>query len=232
MSDSAPRLADLQLSLADVAQDYLRDQIMSGALTPGERIKERELSDVTGISRIPIREALQRLAAEGFVTPLPRRGATVSQIEPDDLDEIFEVRIALEVQECMLAVAKATEREVADLLATVARAERALAAGDRAAVDAENAAFHDLLVKMSHNDVLQSMLKPLRSRLTWLLRQNDDVQVMCTEHSAIARAIADRDAEQVRVLALSHVETSKRLALAQLFRRSSTRSALPTADAL
>lgn len=129
------------------------------------------------------------------------------------------MRQALEVQECLLAVRKATDAEIAGLLANVTAAEQAMRDGDRQQANAENAAFHDLLVQMSHNTVLESMLRPLRSRLAWILRQNDDVEAMCTEHTAIAQAIAARDADRVRELAADHVDSSKRLALELLFRQ-------------
>ena len=105
------RVGDVHPSLVDAVQDYIRDKIVSGELQPGQRLVERELAEATGASRIPVREAIRGLASERFVTLVPRRGAVVTALVPEDLDEIFEVREALEVQECVLAAQKATPEE-------------------------------------------------------------------------------------------------------------------------
>ena len=132
------RVGDVHPSLVDAVQDYIRDKIVSGELQPGQRLVERELAEATGASRIPVREAIRGLASERFVTLVPRRGAVVTALVPEDLDEIFEVREALEVQECVLAAQKATPEERARMWEFVRAAQRALDAGDEAAVDAAN----------------------------------------------------------------------------------------------
>ncbi|MDL9980589.1 GntR family transcriptional regulator [Microbacterium sp. ASV49] len=204
-------------SLVDIGLEYIRDRIVSGEYPPGTRLKERDLVDRIGISRVPVREALRSLATEGFVTLSPRRGAVVTPLELQDLDEIFEVREALEVFECTLAAQKARPDEVARLLATVDEAEAAIAAGDHERVVDANQRFHAVLVEMSHNDVLARMLEPMRNRLNWLLRQNDDNLQLCREHRGIADAIAAGDARKVRRLAAAHVNTSKKIATEWLF---------------
>lgn len=211
------RPGDVQMSLVDVSKDYIRARITSGEFPPGFRLKERDLSAELGISRIPIREAVRDLSTEGFVTMLPRRGALVSTLVPEDLDDIFEVRLALEVTECVLAAQRATDAEIARMKACVDTANDAMARGDRDAVDEANGEFHDVLVEMGHNPVLAQVLEPLRNRIQWLLRQNKDVEAICREHEEIAEAIADRDVERARHLAHVHVETSRRVASDVLF---------------
>lgn len=205
------------MSLVDVSKDYIRSKITAGDFPPGFRLKERELSTELGISRIPIREAVRDLSTEGFVTLLPRRGAVVTELRPEDLDDIFEVRLALEVTECVLAARRASDAEIARLRACVVSANNAMAAGDRDAVDAANGEFHDVLVEMGHNPVLAQVLEPLRNRLQWLLRQNKDVTAICREHDEIAEAIAARDVDRARELAHVHVATSRRVASDVLF---------------
>lgn len=213
----SPQLVDSVPSLVDVALDHIRTRIATGDFPPGHRLKERDLSDETGISRIPIREAIRALASEGFVTLVPRRGAVVTELQPEILDEIFEVREALEVQECALAAKRASREEVERLRETVEAAELAARIGDAEAVNAANARFHEILVDASHNDTLAGVLRPLKNRLNWILRQNDDVNLVCQEHRDILEAIADGDVDRARAVATSHVQTSKQLALAVLF---------------
>lgn len=211
------QLADSVPSLVDVALDYIRTRIATGEFPPGHRLIERELTEETGISRIPIREAIRALAAEGFVTLAARRGAVVTELQPDLLDEIFEVREALEVQECVLAAQRASVEEVERMRACVEAAEKASLAGDPEAINAANLQFHEVLVEASHNDVLAGVLRPLKNRLNWILRQNDDVTLVCKEHREILHAIESGDVERAREVANTHVQTSKQLALAVLF---------------
>lgn len=218
MTDHGVRqLVDSVPSLVDVAQDYIRTRIAAGDFPPGHRLKERDLSDETGISRIPIREAIRSLASEGFVTLVPRRGAVVTQLQPEILDEIFEVREALEVQECALAAKRASEGEIERMRESVEAAERALRAGDAEGVNEANARFHEILVEASHNDTLAGVLRPLKNRLNWILRQNEDATLVCREHRDILEAIVSGDVDLARAVATSHVATSKQLALAVLF---------------
>lgn len=215
------RPGDLRMSLVDVSKDYIRSKITAGDFPPGLRLKERELSAELGISRIPIREAIRDLSTEGFVTLLPRRGAIVTQLRPEDLDDIFEVRMALEVMECALAARRASDADIERMRACVVAANDAMAAGDRDATNAANGEFHDVLVDMGHNPVLAQILEPLRNRLQWLLRQNEDVTDICREHDEIAEAIAARDVERAKELAHLHVETSRRVACGVLFGQQS-----------
>lgn len=204
-------------SLVDVAQDYIRDRITAGDFVPGQRLKERDLVGEIGISRVPLREALRALATEGFITLVPRKGAVVAQLKPNDLEDIFEVREALETHQAILATRKASPLEIAGMFREVEASERALAAGDRRAADQANVAFHTVLVRMTHNELLSRMLEPLQNRLNWLLRQSADPRELCVEHRDLAEAIAAGDEAAAQRLAKQHVQTSKKVALTLLF---------------
>ncbi|GAA4897438.1 GntR family transcriptional regulator [Tessaracoccus lubricantis] len=206
-----------QRSLAERARDVIRERITTGTYQPGYRIKERELSEELGISRIPVREALAGLKTEGFITLQPRRGAVVTELVPEDLREIFELREALEVQEVELALRHGSPEERAKLLRVVEKEQSALKSGNGDLVRRYNAEFHEVLIQMTHNSLLATLLEPLRNRLNWLFKQNDDPSIICGEHSEIAQAIASGDAEGARALAEAHVATSRRLAHRLLF---------------
>ena len=216
-SENPTNLGATQRTLAERARDHIRERITSGEYPPGSRIKERELSEELGISRIPIREALTGLSTEGFITLQPRRGAIVTELVPEDLHEIFEIREVLEVHEVVLALRHGTEEEKRRLVEIVEAERAAVRSGDTAAVAEGNAAFHMQLVEMSHNALLTSLLDPLRSRLSWLFKQNDDATTICAQHYEIAAAIADGDEARAKSLADDHVATSRRLAMTLLF---------------
>ncbi|MBT2512565.1 GntR family transcriptional regulator [Arthrobacter sp. ISL-30] len=84
-------------SEAEGARPRIRQLIISGEYAPGSRLRERELSEFLAVSRVPVREALQQLEAEGFVVTSPRRAATVKQITLKDVNELFDVRLILEM---------------------------------------------------------------------------------------------------------------------------------------
>ena len=98
---------DQYLPLRDVVFNTLRQAILKGELKPGERLMEIALADKLGVSRTPIREALRKLEQEGLVFMIPRRGAQVADITEKDLNDVLEVRIALE----NLSVEKACKRD-------------------------------------------------------------------------------------------------------------------------
>jgi DNA-binding GntR family transcriptional regulator len=108
-------------SLLDKAYRYLKAGIMSNRLTAGETIDDREIAATLGLSRTPVREAIQLLRREGFVEVIPRKGTRVAHITLEDLREVYQAITALEVQAVVLAAArKPGERELAPLRRAVA----------------------------------------------------------------------------------------------------------------
>lgn len=189
----------------------LRDRILHGDLTPGQRLVERTLASELGVSRIPVRDALNILRGEGFVSALPNRGMTVTALSPQDVEELFEVRESLEVLAVRRATERATPDEIDRLEQSIAASEAAWERSDTDAVGRCNQEFHDLLWKMAHNSLLSSLMEPLEGRMHWLLRQNDDPRRLQAEHVAILAAIRSGDAELAARSALDHVQTSREI---------------------
>ena len=205
------------MPLRDQVTDHIRSQIVSGDFEPGARLIERELAEQLGVSRVPVREALRRLESEGFVTVVPRRGVVVRPLTRDDLEDLFDVREALEVQAVRLATRRGSAEELAELERAVAEGVEALALGDQPRIEASNKAFHDIVVQMAHNELLTGLLEPLQGRLSWLLRQNADPALLCREHEQMYAAIAARRVAPAGRLAAQHVHTSRALAMSLLF---------------
>ncbi len=189
----------------------LRDRILHGDLAPGQRLVERTLASELGVSRIPVRDALNILRGEGFVSALPNRGMTVTALSPQDVEELFEVRESLEVLAVRRATERATPDEIDRLEQSIAASEAAWERSDTDAVGRCNQEFHDLLWKMAHNSLLSSLMEPLEGRMHWLLRQNDDPRRLQAEHVAILAAIRSGDAELAARTALDHVQTSREI---------------------
>lgn len=218
MSENAePLLGSLHSSLAEQVARHIRGEIVSGTLRPDSRLVEQDLADRLGVSRVPVREALRRLETEGFITRLPRRGVVVASMTQEDLDDLFDVREVLEVQAVRLATQRARPEEIQELGDIVARCRVALEEGDSEEFAALNGAFHDLIIEMAHNRVLSSLLAPLHGRLQWILRQNDDPELVCREHEQLFEAIAGGKIRPAVKSATEHVRTSRELATTILF---------------
>lgn len=211
------RIADGHRSLADLARDHLRSAIQDGTYPPGTRLSQRSVADELGMSPIPVREAFLGLQTEGFITIEPRRGAVVTRLEPRDVEEIFEAREAIEIQSALLAARNATDDDLTRLSTVVAASRKAMARDDLDAIREANVSFHDLIVELTHNKVIESIWVQLQSRLHWLFLQNSDPSAICREHDELAEAIISRDEERVRSLAAAHVESSRVTALEVLF---------------
>ncbi|WP_329216244.1 GntR family transcriptional regulator [Streptomyces sp. NBC_01485] len=195
----------------------LRQEIISGRLRPGDRLVERELADRFGVSRVPVREAIRALVAEGFVLFETPRRTVVRRLSPTDVQELFELREALEVYAAGLAAARATPEDLAELRELLASAASATEAGDAEAITAVNTRFHDRLLAMAGNTLLISVMEPVGGRLQWLTRRNEEWPQLLTEHQDLYDAIASGDPERARAHALSHVQANYRSTVRHLF---------------
>lgn len=209
--EPAATLGATHRPLRERVRDLIRERIVRGDFAPGDRLVERVLAEDMGVSRVPVREAFNLLKGEGFVQDVPRRGVIVTRLTKEDVDDLFEVRVALDVQCARLASARATDAEIRALEAIADDADAALARGEHEAIAELNQAFHDALPRMTHNRILAATLEPLEGRLHWVLRQNRSPEVLLAEHRELVRALAARDAEAAAEVARRHVDTSREL---------------------
>lgn len=214
---SAVKVGQQHLPLFALIRDTLRQRILSGELANGERLVETKLSEEMGASRIPVREALRALAAEGLVTIEPRRGACVAFYSDEVARDLVEVRATLEGLNAKLAAARVTDKSLDELRAVLEEGMEA-AKGDDAALLAElNTRFHELLATAAKNDVLTDMMRSLRTRTAMLFstshtsrsRQNWE------EHSQVLQAVISGNGELAALLAAQHVHNVARDSLNQ-----------------
>lgn len=208
---SVPLLGEVHTPLRHAVTDAIRDRIVDGTYPPGERLYEETVAGELGVSRNPIREAFQVLAAEGFIEIEPRRGARVAAIDDRRAKEIFEVRAALEGLVAELAARKRTDVQVAELSSIVEDGRLAAGAGELARLPKLNTRFHELLAEMADNDLLASMLHQLAGIVRWIYaeRLEQRVQGSWHEHAGIADAVTDGDWLRARELATGHVISAR-----------------------
>ena len=202
-----PRIAPL--ALYQHVAERLRQQIFAHELAPGEWIDEQALAQTFGISRTPLREALKVLATEGLVTLKPRRGCYVTEISPQDLDDVFGVLQLLE-SECARRVAgRLDDDTLARLDALHADLESAFATDDLEAFFGANQAFHNALHELADNRWLRQTIVDLR-RVIMLSRHHSLYSTgrraqSLAEHRALLAAFHDRDAEASARLMHEHI---------------------------
>ena len=202
-------------SLRDMAYAALKKRIIEVDLQPGQRLVERDLADELEVSRIPLREALRLLAAEGLVVLVPHRGALVSPFTPADVRDLFDVRENLEVLAARLAAERADAQGLVRLTRCLESARTATESGDKAEIAAANARFHAEIVTLSDNALLETMMRPLNARMEWLFRltANRDPHQQCAEHTELHEAIVAADPVRTAEFALRHVVSGRDMAL-------------------
>jgi DNA-binding GntR family transcriptional regulator len=194
----------------------LRDEILRGELPPGARLGEVELADRLGVSRTPVREALSRLAAEGLVEVLPHRGARVVDFSADDLDAIFDVRLALEPQATGRAATRVTTTDLADLDDLATRMLVIGAPGPDQDLDALvglNREFHARLLDAAAAPALSTALAnvvhlPVVLR-TFHAYDPASLQRSLAHHAEIVAALRVADAEWATAVMRSHIRNAR-----------------------
>lgn len=206
----------------------IRDLILHFELYPGTRITEAGLARRLGVSRTPVREAIQRLAAQGYVIMQPHRGCFVREFDIEEIMERYQVRVALELLSMENAVANMPDTEVAVLADEwrMARLDEGLAL-DSVAMALKEESFHIRLARGGGNSNLADYLEDVNNHIRIVRRLDftDEQRIRSTyaEHESILNSIQARDAARARTLMESHIRTSenfvKGLTLRELQRR-------------
>jgi DNA-binding GntR family transcriptional regulator len=162
------RVSRNTVTLRQQVLEVLRSAIINNQFRPGDRLVERELCELTGVSRTSVREALRHLESEGLVQSLPNKGPIVATLDLRQAGQIFEVRAALEGLAGRLFAERATAAHRENLRAALALLERAFAAGDRAEIVRQANHHYDVLFMGCGNEVIRSVHATLNARITYL----------------------------------------------------------------
>ncbi|MDQ4503409.1 GntR family transcriptional regulator [Sinomonas sp. ASV322] len=199
-------------AFASHVYQLILEDIVAGRLAPGQRLRERELSDQHSVSRIPVREALHRLEQDGFIVTAPRRGAVVRSLTLTDVDEVFDLRVMLE----SFAARRAAERVAAGadggrLTELLELAKAAADAGDIERASDLNSEFHAEIVNVSGHRLLARSLRPLQGLVRWIfgLGVSRPMELNTIEHEEIREAILAGRAQLAETLAAAHVELGR-----------------------
>lgn len=200
---------DSELPQGQSAYRRLLEEIRSGALAPGARLRETELADRLGISRTPVREAIRQLEADGLVVHLPRQGATIRTLDHAEMVELYEMRAVLEGTAARLAARAASDIELAELSAL--NADLALAAAGPQAREL-NRQFHRMLIEAARNRFLLKSMNALQKTLLILgpttLADPSRATAAVAEHAAVLAALQSRDGAAAEAAMRQHVDAA------------------------
>jgi DNA-binding GntR family transcriptional regulator len=208
--ESGPiRPVERPVPLRQSVYEALVELVVEGRLRPGQHLVETELARQLGVSRQPVREALHRLEAEGWVDLRPNQGAFVHVPTDEEVDQLLDVRELLEVETARLAAA--TGGHVARLRLICHEGEAAVEAGDTGRFVAVNTEFHAELARMAGNAVLAELAEIVGRRVRWYYRQVAPVRghESCAEHRDMVEAIEAGDAERASAIARKHTERTR-----------------------
>ena len=204
---------DEYLPLRDVVFKTLRQAILKGELEPGERLMEIQLAERLGVSRTPIREAIRKLALEGLVLMIPRRGAEVAKISEKNLRDVLEVRRSLEELAIDLACQRIQEEELETLREAQKEFAAAVAAGDAMEIAQTDEKFHEIIYSGTGNQKLMQILSNLREqmyryRLEYIKDANKR-QILLVEHEQILKALSLRHVQEARLAVREHIDNQE-----------------------
>jgi len=202
------RRIDSPLSFKQRAYTIIKEAILNLELEPGAPLVEAELSEQLGISKTPVRDALQELEREGFVVRVPFTGTYVAEITPKDVTEVFQLRGFLEGIVARQVAGSFMDEELDQLAANLEAAEVALREGDLALCSDRNRTLHDAIVDKVDNERLHAIIHNLDDHVLRFGALSDRIggrlDVSLVEHHRILTALRDRDPVGAEEAMLDH----------------------------
>lgn len=202
-------LNESELPLRDVVFRTLRRQILMGELKPGERLMEVKLTKRLGVSRTPVREAIHMLETEGLAKVVPRRGATVSDITEEDLQDVLEVRCALEELAVELACNRRTEEDIFNIKKAGRAFVEATRSGSISEMAERDVEFHNHIFDSTGNKRLIQLVGNLSERMyryrIEYLKNKAVYEGLIKEHNDIIRCIENNAPNEAREAIRKHI---------------------------
>jgi DNA-binding GntR family transcriptional regulator len=210
---NGPPLVERPAPLREAVYDALVEMIITAELQPGQHLVENDLAAQLGVSRQPVREALQRMQTEGWVDLRPALGAFVHEPTEDEADQLLAARTLLEAESARLAAEHATPEQIERLWELHRSGEAALAADDQEGLVAANALLHSHIVSMSGNKVLADLIGSVDRRVRWyyLPIARSRGKAAWDEHAELIEAIAAENGDRSGDLMRRHTERTREM---------------------
>lgn len=209
MTDNLTLNMNAYLPLRDVVFNTLREAILKGDLKPGERLMEIQLANKLGVSRTPIREAIHMLEQEGLVVTMPRKGAEVAKMTLKDMEDVLEIREALDELAARAACQRITKEQLMRLKDKRQDFDHCLKSGDVKLIAEADVKFHDIIYEATGNPKLVNLLNNLREQIyryrVEYLKDSENYPMLVKEHEAIYQALSEHNEEAVVHAIRKHV---------------------------
>ena len=194
---------------------HVRDGIISRKLRPGDMLYERELAQALGVSRTPVREALQSLQDDGWLTVIPRRGTVVRPLSRVEIEEVLQLRSIIAAASLMLSAGRVGPQDLAYLGTFIKLQEEAAKRGDSLKFMDADMDFHLALVRLAGNRRLTAITEDLLGHFKRIgseaLEAGRDFEVPIAAHKAILAAVANGETEKARDLMVDHIGQTRDL---------------------
>lgn len=199
--------------LADWVTNSLREAILHNYFEPGEKLDQDRIAEEFEVSRTPVREAIRRLEAEGFLEVLPHRGAFIAQVSHQDIHNVYEIRRLLEAEVVRQVTPVIPPEVLDDLQQSLKEAETAFKAGDESKHAEADVQFHETIIGHVNNELLKEVLDSLTNRISMVrffaqLQPGYHMLESFQEHLSILEAMRQRDAELASELMTTHLASS------------------------
>ncbi|MCI8483744.1 MAG: GntR family transcriptional regulator [Lachnospiraceae bacterium] len=213
MTDKLELNVNAYLPLRDVVFHTLREAILKGELKPGERLMELQLASKLGVSRTPIREAIRMLELEGLAVTVPRKGAEVAKMTEKDMEDVLQIRKALDELAVGLACDNMTKEELEQLYIALKNFEESTRTGDVKKIAQADVEFHDAIYQAADNPKLVTMLNNLREQMyryrVEYLKNETVYPRLIEEHKKIYEGLQRKDKRTVMEIVSYHVENQE-----------------------
>jgi DNA-binding GntR family transcriptional regulator len=211
----APRFRLLSQQIAYA----LRRAILQGRYAPGDRLVEHEVATALNVSRAPVRDALRQLVQEGLVKVFPHRGAVVTPVSVDMVQDVFDVRARLEGLAARLAAAQITPEELERAAALIAAMEESARSNEPGPQVEQDVEFHRLVLAAAHRPVLMAAMEVTSGKAGLLIsitRRTAPLDVVPGIHRPILEALRSGDPDRAESAAREHVEYGRTVLLSRL----------------
>ena len=208
-------------SLSRQIYAMLREGIIRGHWPQGSRLAEQRLAQEFQVSRVPMREAMPMLEVDGFVQTLPRRGAVVSSWSVKAADDLFDLRLCLEVGAARYAAREVSRGASTEpLRAALDDSRTSVAALDAYRIARHSTAFHEMIVDLTGNALMRSLMRSVSGRMMWLFFMTSEVDPVdaLSGHQELLRAIDSGNERVAESVAYTHIESDRLESLAALQR--------------
>ena len=197
MTDDLTLNMNAYLPLRDVVFNTLREAILKGDLKPGERLMELQLASKLGVSRTPIREAIRMLEQEALAVTTPRKGAEVAKMTLKDMEDVLEIRDALDELAVRIACQKISDEQLKQLEDMKELFEKSTQTGNVKKIAEADVTFHDVIYEATGNPKLVTLLNNLREQVyryrVEYIKDPKNYPTLIAEHEAILESLKNRD---------------------------------------